>query len=606
MPTASAAALPSWSAPARPKVTRKKKKSRVKVLLKKKANLAAKKNVDSKNRGNKRYKAEEIKKRKQGIKSSRPATKTTTAAARTKKIVSIGRIPARANVASSQRTAVRENQQLAKKQDHGGGKLVINIPQMTPEKDCIPGPSHRAYSDALVTYDEILASFAGAAVDPNPAVSEGAQIGAEGNELPPLPALFQNPGEYFRFVLADVCTPGKAPAVAAPEAPAPNYHYSRGSNDIGESEHTRQMKAKILQRAEDLASSKHTHKKTGTNSEEADTKVGKMKLKKKKKRKKKSGAKGTKKRSKTLTKKKSKKKVSKKKKKASVEAKPSVSDFKRALAQGTDKSDNNSKDTTGKKLDFEAIELVNLDDTEVNELVNTERSDVASVGFDTPHGPSRVKKTDDSENRNVSLEMPDDSTNQEHQFVAPSNAKPADTNVAADPVGPPPAPSAKPTSIAPPAVVDAQKDGDTAAYGAESTFSMPFSEAKDLGSTASFNMTCNFFRQEDQENIPTANRQGLAKTTPDWIRRKEKEVKDRRRRNAENNKRKKVRKKSGAFSTLGRLALVISPPSDRGNISGGTVSPMYTPWKKDGNDQKLSIASRMMMLKQKQRFMRQR
>ena len=119
-------------------------------------------------------------------------------------------------------------------------------------------------------------------------------------------------------------------------------------------------------------------------------------------------------------------------------------------------------------------------------------------------------------------------------------------------------------------------------------------------------MTCNFFRQEDQENIPTANRQGLAKTTPDWIRRKEKEVKDRRRRNAENNKRKKVRKKSGAFSTLGRLALVISPPSDRGNISGGTVSPMYTPWKKDGNDQKLSIASRMMMLKQKQRFMRQR
>ena len=90
---------------------------------------------------------------------------------------------------------------------------------MSPEKYDIGGPPHPACSEELVTYDEILASFAGAAL-PEAEVSQGIQGESNEKKTPPLPESFEKPGDFFRFLIADTGTPGKTPAITVPEIPA--------------------------------------------------------------------------------------------------------------------------------------------------------------------------------------------------------------------------------------------------------------------------------------------------------------------------------------------------------------------------------------------------
>lgn len=326
---------------------------------------------------------------------------------------------------------------------------------------------------------------------------------------------------------------------------------------------------------------------------------GKTQKKKKKKVKAKVGKGG-----KGLAKKKRKKKISKKKKttsKKAVVVKPPVSAFKRALT-GCNGESSTTTNLTGEKIDLEATALRDLNDTEVNELVNNEVKGVSKLEFETPRRPSpQFQTTEELRNETVNLGTPIDDTKLEHPpaMLLNENLKIKDT-ISHDETAPP-APTAKLIPVAPPAA----DETDMGTNISKNSLSIAPSIPIDLKYRDPLKTVFNSFSYEASENRILSSRQNLAKTTPEWIKRKEKEVMDRRKRNAQK-KRRKVKKKSGAFSTLGRLALMVSPTNNNGCHVPKAASPIYTPWKENGNDQKLSIASRMMMLKQKQRIMRQR
>ena len=158
-----------------------------------------------------------------------------------------------------------------------------------------------------LTYDEILESLSHYNTTDD-VQAEGSSIRPKEQRRhlqPPLPESFERPGDFFKYVLCEVSTPGKAPAIRKPlpkqkstrpplTAGAPNSKLHR--------QETEDRKALILKRAEELYRKKKRMVKNRLVDEMAEcTKPATKRLKKPKRAIKKRGGK-TRKRGKSKTK----------------------------------------------------------------------------------------------------------------------------------------------------------------------------------------------------------------------------------------------------------------------------------------------------------------
>ena len=262
---------------------------------------------------------------------------------------------------------------------------------------------------------------------------------------PPLPDSFEKPGDFFKYVLCEVGTPGKAPAMKKPH-PKPsssslrpttlryfnqdpssnlqqyNNDHHHNNNNIAREE----KKALILKRAEELWNKRkrnkknhlyHEHDNVNTNKKKKHNAVGgKKKKKSKRSNSKRSSSKTKVKKKRTKSKnssstkkhivgnkkkKKVKKKVKKKIKKKTNQGKlqPSLNDIKNVLKRydSTSSSNDNHTDITNinnNNYDATAIELHDLNDTQVNKLLMTSTSIVHTRK--SSHDDKNVENNDDS------------------------------------------------------------------------------------------------------------------------------------------------------------------------------------------------------------------
>eukprot|EP00942_MAST-04A_sp_MAST-4A-sp1_P010371 g10371.t1 len=259
---------------------------------------------------------------------------------------------------------------------------------------------------------------------------------------PPLPDSFEKPGDFFKYVLCEVGTPGKAPAMKKPHPKPlssslrpttlryfnqdPSSNLQQHNNDYHNNHIAREeKKALILKRAEELWNKKkrnknnhlyHEHDNVNTNKKKKHNAVGgKKKKKSKRSNSKRSSSKTKVKKKRTKSKnssstkkhivgnkkkKKVKKKVKKKIKKKTNQGKlqPSLNDIKNVLKRydSTSSNDNHADTTniTNNNYDATAIELHDLNDTQVNKLLMTSTSIVHTRK--SSHDDKNVENNDDS------------------------------------------------------------------------------------------------------------------------------------------------------------------------------------------------------------------
>ena len=174
--------------------------------------------------------------------------------------------------------------------------IVVQVPTVSS-----PKVAHdELLSAGIVTYDEILASLkpkVASSIDKcdsceinNPSNSRSKKTDKQSYHIPtPLSQTCKEPGDYFRIILADLGTPGKAPPLNPPEKPVEQQKYSvqkkglsrtrKASLSQKKDRETSNVKQLILERMKRMSQKNIQRSSTGKTSYDRAFKPGAGKVK---------------------------------------------------------------------------------------------------------------------------------------------------------------------------------------------------------------------------------------------------------------------------------------------------------------------------------------